>query len=384
MTRKKNKLSKGFLYGMIIAVVVGVVGISLYQNAYGLTRAELDNLEYDIERTDLRIFEYEEKIRVQNLAIDEANRVVDEKKTELRKVKSEANSSWEAVSRIEGTEIILNDAKIKAIEERQELKNLLTDRSNDIKESKRMKQQLLDYEEQLDIESFEKNSKLTKLVGVNLSKSCIIMIKNNITSTCPTYDDLLKFDTSNKEISGNFIRDNGTGYLHRETPEFHDSWRWYDHDTEVRLIVDPPNGMESRIKTIEIQPNFNTYTVKNQMFIPSEYEFVSVDVVSLFGNKTITKTINVVNQTQEYGLVLYHDRYVDKCKNAVINADNWLYLLNDTINYLRTGCNETDFDNSEIIHPNKTKIDLLTSPNYQYQLWLKEVKQNCIFEYGSC
>ena len=57
-------------------------------------------------------------------------------------------------------------------------------------------------------------------VGISLSKSCIAMIKNNFTTDCPTYDEILVLfpDNTNQDISGKFVYKDG--YLQRDTTKY--------------------------------------------------------------------------------------------------------------------------------------------------------------------
>lgn len=384
MTRKKNTTSNGFAYGIVITVCIAVISIILYQNAYGITREDIALQESEINELKSRISNYESQIKEQNKIISQKRDIMNDKKENYREIKSKANISWDAITKVDTAKKQMDDAKTAYSQARDNLSSMLTDRSNDIRELRELEKNVSDNFELLETEAIQKNSRLTKLVGIQLSNSCITMIQNNITSSCPTYDDLVKYDSSNTYVSGQFIRDNSTGFLHRENPQYKDSWRWYDDDPEIRLIVDPPQGMDSRIKMITIQPNFDTYIVNGEETIPSEFEYIDVEIEKTLGNQTKVRTVQVLNQTQDFAMVLYHDRYVDRCNKAIINADNWKFLLGDTITYLRSGCSETEFDEREIIQPVKTEIDISTSPSYQYQTWLKNVLDNCIYKYGAC
>ncbi len=217
---------------------------------------------------------------------------------------------------------------------------------------------------------------LTKLVGIELSQSCTKMIKYNITTDCPSYETLIQLDSSITEVSGEFVTDMG-GYFHRSPSPMQSSWNWYDYDDQIRVIVDPPIGMSSRIKMIEIVPNFDTYTLINDMVQLPEYEIITVQVTNTQGNQTKTRDILVRNQTQTFGMILFHDRYVENCSKAKINSANWQEIIADTLHYLRTDCTQTSYNIKEVIYPNYTSIDIMESPEYKKWLWFEAAKEQC-------
>ena len=123
---------------------------------------------------------------------------------------------------------------------------------------------------------------------------------------------LRSLDSSNKDVSGHFIEIDGD--MRRELPKLAESWRWYDNDDSIRIIVDPPNGMADKIKMITLTNNMDVYFTNDDMVLS--------------------------NYTMTYN----QDRFVENCRTAVINAEKWQSLLPDTIHYLRSGCTITAFD----------------------------------------
>lgn len=209
------------------------------------------------------------------------------------------------------------------------------------------------------------NTGLRNKIGVELAQSCIIAIKNNFKTECPTYEDLYYLDSSNIIISGKFVTTDD--FFHREPTKIKNSWRWYDMDKSPRIFIDPPFGMNNRIKMITILPNFDTYHRQNDLL--REY------------------TGNSSSSMQEFDRVLYHDRFMNpNCSVATINADKWQILVNDTINYMQNNCNEnyTEVDTIEIISTNKTKFDITTSQKYKDDQRMKWILEFCIFSYGVC
>ena len=194
-------------------------------------------------------------------------------------------------------------------------------------------------------------------IGIVLSKLCITMNQNNFTSTCPSYEELLPLDSSNTDVSGGFEYVNGD-YTRMKAP-YENSERWYDKDSQMRIFVDPPGTMASKIKIITLHPNFDTYT----------------------GAEGVTVSDGEITR------VVYHDRWVDsKCNKATVNTDKLLELLADTIFYLRNDCNSnaTSFVEKEIITTNATDMDITTSQKYQDDKRLEYIKEHCIYKFKSC
>ena len=183
-----------------------------------------------------------------------------------------------------------------------------------------------------------------RVLEIELSQTCITLVKNNMSSTCPDYQLLSKLDSS-LSVSGEFILDE-TGFFHRSSPLVKQSHLFYDFDDVPRLIVDAPNG--SNFGKIIIMPNFDNYVV----------------------NQSISNN---------HSRTIYHDRFIDDCTIAYINSDKWKFLITDTIHHMRNGCSEdtTKYQEAEIIVDPVTTIDISQSPNYQYSQWLEIIKEKC-------
>ncbi len=344
-----------------------------------LTRADIKNLENEIDGLEKDEIKKIKQIADFKITMNEHEDDVKVQKDVVRAAKRDRNESWDSqvdVNKEENKLIILE--KI-VVDDRKKYIELLTDRSDIIKFIREFEKQLVEDKKQIRVESKFDHSQYTKLIGIELSNTCITMIKNNFTTTCPSYEDLLGLDSSIQEYSGKFITTDG--FFHRDKTQYKNSWKLYESDPMIRIIVDPPVGMSERIKTIILKPNFGTYILTGSIQQESLFEYIDKTISS--GVNT-TKVISVLNQTQQYGRILYHDRYVDNCKDATINADVWKILLPYTIHHLRTDCKFTSFNNKEIIYPNSTSIDLSSSPNYKYQEWLSQTKESCISKYQEC
>ncbi len=76
----------------------------------------------------------------------------------------------------------------------------------------------------------------------------------------------------------------------------------------------------------------------------------------------------------------------EKCSQAKINADNWLFLLPDTIHLMRNGCDRdyTQFEEREVITPNSTDYSPADSPEWNILQEAKRISEFCIFKYKAC
>lgn len=183
-----------------------------------------------------------------------------------------------------------------------------------------------------------------KLVGIELSESCIELVKLNSTS-CPSYEDLYSLDTSNQETSGGFSFHDG--YFHREPSRYVNSWKYYYTEDEIRVIVDPHHELKQRIKMIVLENNLGYYA--------------------------LVSDIQTVNSTA----TIHRDRFIDNCDIATITAAKYLELIPDTIFTFRNGCQETNFDEKISYTLPTSPINLTESPSYHYFEWLDESMKKC-------
>lgn len=184
-------------------------------------------------------------------------------------------------------------------------------------------------------------------VGITLSKTCLAMIKNNITTTCPTYEEIMTIfpDNTNQDISGKFVYKDG--YLQRGNTNYINHFKFYTYQP-VTLWIDPPGDITGRIATITIEPSLPEYLVLESQ--------------------------NLVNNTQIVG----HSRYVDPlCYRSTITAQDWVYLLGDTIQLMFHNCDPafTTFDNIKTRYLDKSSHDIATSNKYKIDQMVKLAKE---------
>jgi len=322
-----------------------------------ISRAEYNTLENSLDQYTQQFNEINIDITEQENKITEQEKKIESMENTLRDMRRDGGGTWGEITEIQNYESEINNEKNVLQNEINVLNQLRDTKSNYVREIRNLENKL----QYAEIDAPPSLSHFDRKIGVVLSKTCITMIKNDIPTTCPTYKDLVILDSSLTDVSGKFTTDDD-GFFHRVEPGLKSSWRYYDHDTEIRIFVDPPYGMAERIKTISLQPNFDNYLVTEDL------------------------TQGDYGSESQFATVVYHDRYIDKCKYATINADKWELLLADTIHYMRNNCNpdHTSYYEREVINATKTEIDVTTSPNWQYQKWLEEVSNFCIFKFRQC
>ena len=181
-------------------------------------------------------------------------------------------------------------------------------------------------------------------IGIALDRTCLALIKEQMKTDCPTYEELLLIypDTSNKRISGDFVFKNGI--LQRSFPQYQNHMNAYTYEKAMTWI-DPPADTRDRIKLITIASSLPLYMVDES------------------------------GQKKNNTIILGKDRWVDpRCHTAIISAEKWLLLLNDTIQYLKSGCTKTNFDSMVKIYQDPIKHDYKSSTWYKYKQWLESAK----------
>lgn len=184
-------------------------------------------------------------------------------------------------------------------------------------------------------------------VGITLSKTCLAMIKNNLTTNCPTYEAILALfpDNTNQNISGKFVYKDG--YFQRDTTNYINHFKFYTYQP-VTTWVDPPGDILGRIATITIEPRLPEYLVEQSQ--------------------------KMTNNTMTVG----HSRYVDPlCYRSTITADDWVFLTGDTMNLMFHNCDKsfTTFNHLKSKHFEKSYQNLVTSSKYKLDEFVKIAKE---------
>lgn len=187
--------------------------------------------------------------------------------------------------------------------------------------------------------------------GIVLDNTCKTMLKNNISSNCPTYEDIITLfpDTSNRKISGEFGYHNGV--YQRLSTNITNSFEYYRFTNSSILFIDPPVDTRSRIHLIEIKANLAEYK------LPGDGSYNKID----------------------HSLTLGVGRYIDNCRLAYVDAIPWIFLVGDTINHMSHGCSadSTTFISRITTQLNHTTHDIRDSYKYKLEQFQKEAIDKC-------
>lgn len=205
-------------------------------------------------------------------------------------------------------------------------------------------------------------------LGISLSNSCITMLQNNIETDCPTYEQILAIhpDHSNKVISGDF--EYVDGYLQRtqgmaknnhfEYYKYHNTFidsSLKTGNTSILTWVDPPGDIREKIRLITIEPSLPEYKING---ISSEISHNGTNLI-----------------------ITGHNRWIaDDCQSITISAEDWIFLLGDTIHMANHNCDEeySSFNHIRELKLQKTEMDISTSYKYKLEKWIEESKNNCV------
>ena len=340
-----------FVLSLVVVIMI-IPTVNAYTEKQEIELARL-LVEYGLKEPDEGGPPEEELIDFQQLRLDEIrdleygilelNKVIDIKKTDIQ--------NQNKVIQIEINKIAVAKEKTKKewgsppVDTRQlqvEYKklNVINNELGELVENKRLIEKQIETKKLI----YEIQKHDAKLIGIELSANCISMAKSNMTG-CPTYEDLHSFDNSLTTTSGGFSFYDG--YFHREKSNYQDSYRAYDNDDTIRIIIDPPQNESIRIKMITIEPNLGLFSSAYSKELVDEKRF------------------------------LIKDRIIKDCYTAKISADNWELLLHDTIFTFQNGCESAEINDIVEYDMPKSNIDVWSSPNVQYQHWLQEMKQLC-------
>lgn len=187
--------------------------------------------------------------------------------------------------------------------------------------------------------------------GIALSPTCIIMIKNNLDTNCPTIPEINQLfpDTTNKLFLGDFSMIDGM--IQREPPKLLHPERYYTYFTGDVMWVDPPNEVRKKINMIYIEPSIPEYKI---------------------GDESL--------KMNDYSISFQKDRYVNpNCSESKITAKNWVFLTGDTLNYMKHDCDKvfTSFDGMVTLQFAKSYQDISTSFKYIHDKWVSENLIKC-------
>lgn len=245
-------------------------------------------------------------------------------------------STTDTIKKLNEAAIVLEDSivNLEALYDSiREIKNKIIALDEDIKDNK------------VDFKISKTGQNAPKTIVIVLSGSCLTMIKAGIDGVCPDYETLmaLNLDTSIPE-SGSFYYDDNDVYK-RGKPLLRNDHLLYDLNS-YNIIIDPSTTMFERTASITISPNLGIY---------------------LMGD-----SLKKLDNTR----VLHTDRYVENCKHATITASTWLDTIDDTIFFMRNGC-EGYLGGSVIeVEDPVTVTNIAESSKWKYDTWLAKVKED--------
>lgn len=193
-----------------------------------------------------------------------------------------------------------------------------------------------------------------KLIVPLYSEACQKMINIHDYSSCPPLSELVKFDTSNQNISGKFLLQKD-GTIIRTPPQIRNHYVFYTDKIKVCVGCQIDLGNPDIVQLMFIEPRGFSYTI---------HDFTT----TVEQNSNINSTVNV--NSIAASMLIHYDVFVDtSCLTA--NLDYTPFLMNDTINYMESGC--------KIAHYNKTTttlsphhvIDYGNIPQYKYMGYVK-------------
>lgn len=305
----------------------------------------IDEIEDEIRKLEIRDHDLRQDAREQEVKIFDFERKLERAEKNLKDAKADYRDDTK-----ESTRLKLVDAEDDLKEAKDNLAEALEDKKIIAANISKTNKAIQDAEKILKEKVAQgKEYKDFNSIGIRLSQTCITLIKNNMSSTCPDYRILqeLDFDTSHKYSGEIKFFD---GYWHRE-PFLKNDHMIYDLKDEYNIFLDPSGDISQRVRMITITSGFNQYLLAEDL-----------------------KKHNDVR-------TIHKDRFVSDCNDALINANTWLETLADTINYLRTGCKGTLLNTVEEFTDEKTHTDIDTSFRTKHNEWLAEVKEKYKISY---
>ena len=357
-----------FWLGVVAAIVMVIYFLS--QEAHA---DEIDIIEDNIRNSTLKINQLEIQISAQKIIMSDADKALKEAQENLRKVKKTEGKSWDFLPNIKAANDLLSESVQKKEQSRKDYFDFLTQKSNEIKKIKEWRKLIL----QLPPPPSNVTVGTGKIVLIEISNKCMTMIKNGYNTTCPSYSNLRKFDSSDEKISGKFKVVNG--FLERQEPPLKESWQQYKHDKLDRVIIDPPLGMSSRYPLIVIESNFDTFLQVQSMTQKQEYVMLNQtrlpDAWGRSGNYTeLVRTINIPVADNAGSRTYFKDVFVERCHDAIINADKWQILLPLVIDHLNNGC-ISNLDNTYQVMQNYTIHDISTTGKWKLDQWKQQISR---------
>lgn len=166
----------------------------------------------------------------------------------------------------------------------------------------------------------------SQLIGIQLDKVCLTLIKNNMPNKCPHYDVLSKFDNTNQMISGKLKQDKN-GIVYRDKPQIKNHYNFYPN-LQYIVMVDPDPDFTTRARMI--------YITTDNFTISDPLENGDNHTRSVYVNRDPLSPTNC----------------------STVTVAPYLDIINDTISFLESGCTVTHYNNKITYKIPVSKTDL--------------------------
>ena len=196
----------------------------------------------------------------------------------------------------------------------------------------------------------QKNEGDNKFINIVLSKSCLQLINNNMTTDCPTYTELRQqWDNTIPHVSGEWVETEFD--IKRESPKYKNYWNYYQALPNWKIITVDPDA--------KIMDRGITITIMASDFIYHE----NIDS----SNKSPS-----YNNTGAVKFQWENVKYHDNCRKVMMAPD--MDLLAGIINNLWDNCDSQEPTVIELLFE---KMDSTTSQFYAYSSWLTDAMEKC-------
>ena len=188
-----------------------------------------------------------------------------------------------------------------------------------------------------------------QFINVNLSRTCLTLIQNELQTACPTYRDMLPlFDNTLPYISGYFV---DVGYDVKRLPSpLQDHWKYYEQMTKTRVVsIDADTDLFDRGINI---------TIEAKDFVVIE-RTGATDKTDSYDSSTLEKTT-------------WHNIHVNKkCDQVSVGPD--LKVIEAAILHVLNKCTTDLSEFKEVVQREPTIIQKEQSAHWQYLKWVADL-----------
>ena len=188
-----------------------------------------------------------------------------------------------------------------------------------------------------------------QFINVNLSRTCLTLIQNELQTACPTYRDMLPlFDNTLPYISGYFV---DVGYDIKRLPSpLQDHWKYYEQMTKTRVVsIDADTDLFDRGINITIEAK----------------DFVVIERTGAT-DKTDSYDSSTLEQTT------WHNIHVNKkCDQVSVGPD--LKVIEAAILHVLNKCTTDLSEFKEVVQREPTIIPKEQSAHWQYLKWVADL-----------